>query len=139
MASSVEIRVPYLDHVLVECMARLDPKQMFYKGLTKAPLRQLGERLLPSEFLSQPKLYVATPQREWLKKDLRQHVEDLLDPGAALVDSGIVDLETLRRDYRAYIHDDELGNSFFIWKYIAMEYLFQGFFRPSGDVTRLVA
>jgi asparagine synthase (glutamine-hydrolysing) len=139
MASSVEVRVPYLDHVLVERMAAASPAALFAGGVTKAPLRRMAERLLPAVFLARPKLYVATPQREWLKRELRQEVEDLLDPGAALVASGLVDLPALGAAYRAYADDAALGNSFFIWKYIAMEHLFQCFFRTPGERVRLVA
>ena len=129
MASGVEIRVPYLDHVLVERMAGLPVQDLFAGGVTKSPLRRLAERLLPDALLAAPKLYVATPQREWLKRDLRAEVEELLDPGAALVSSGIVDLPALRAAYRGYIEEPTLGNSFFIWKYLAMETLYQCFFR----------
>src|SRR5690606_35488057 len=139
MASGVEVRVPYLDHVLVERMAAASPASLFAGGVTKAPLRRMAERLLPPAFLARPKLYVATPQREWLKRDLRAEVEAMLDPGAALVSSGLVDLPALRAAYRAYADDPALGNSFFIWKFVAMEHLFQCFFRAPGQRARLVA
>jgi asparagine synthase (glutamine-hydrolysing) len=128
MAHGVEIRVPFLDHVLVERLQSVPVEQLFAGGHTKAPLRQMAERLLPSDFFRQPKFYVATPQREWLKHDLRSRVEDWLDPGAALVRHGYIDLERLRRAYADYCADDALGNSFFIWKYIALESMFMSFF-----------
>lgn len=135
MAHGVEIRVPFLDHVLVERLQGVSVRQLFHGGHTKAPLRQLAERLLPSDYFQQPKLYVATPQREWLKKDLRQQVEDWLDPGAALVRHGFVDLERLRTAFVAYCEDEALGNSFFIWKFVALEALFQAHFQPNLAVA----
>ena len=128
MASSVEIRVPYLDHPLVERMQRVPVRALLAGGHTKAPLRAIAEKLLPSDYFRLPKLYVATPQREWMKNELRARIEAWLDPGAALVRRGYVDLERLRCAYRAYCDEADLGNSFFIWKFIALEAMFQGLF-----------
>ena len=137
MASGIEIRVPFLDHILIERMAALGWKPLFAGGLTKSVLRRMAAALLPSEFLSQPKLYVATPQREWMKSNLRRQVEDMLDSGAMLVSNGIIDLPALRKAYKDYAAEPSLGNSFFIWKYVAMEFMFQCFFRTSQQDRRI--
>lgn len=131
MASSVEIRLPYLDHPLVERMRQVPVDTLLAGGHTKAPLRAIAERLLPSDYFRLPKLYVATPQREWMKRDLHDRIDAWLDPGAALVRRGYVDLERLRSAYRAYCEQPELGNSFFIWKFLALEAMFQGLFETS--------
>jgi hypothetical protein len=44
----------------------------------------------------------------------------------------------LRAAYRAYAEEPALGNSFFIWKFLAMESMFQCFFRTSRQ-NQLVA
>ena len=131
MAHGIEIRVPFLDHLLVEKMQAVPIAQLFENGHTKAPLRHLAESMMPSEYFRQPKLYVATPQREWLKKDLRTRIEEWLDPAALVVREGYIDLEKLRAAYRNYCNEDQLGNSFFIWKFLALEALFQGMFASS--------
>lgn len=128
MASGVEVRVPFLDHVLVERLAEVPVSMLLADGMTKSPLRRLAASMLPSDFFSQPKLYVATPQREWLKRDLASQVERMLDPGALLIRHGLVDLDRLRARYHQWMAEPALGNSFFIWKFIAMERFFQAFF-----------
>lgn len=132
MASSVEIRLPYLDHPLVERMQQVPIEALLAGGHAKAPLRAIAERLLPSDYFRLPKLYVATPQREWMKRDLHDRIDAWLDPGAALVRRGYVDLERLRSAYRDYCEQPELGNSFFIWKFLALEAMFQGLFEGAS-------
>ncbi len=128
MAAGIEVRVPFLDHRLIEKMARVPLRDLFAGGRTKAPLRAIAARLMPSAFFTQPKLYVATPQREWLKHDLAPQVEDLLNEDALLVRLGILDLGALKSRYRQYQAARELGNSLFVWKFVAMEAFFRAMF-----------
>jgi asparagine synthase (glutamine-hydrolysing) len=78
MASSVEVRVPLLDHELVELSARI-PAALKLKGLTrKYILKRAAERWLPSEIVYRKKAGFSAPIRAWLVRDLRGMVEDLL-------------------------------------------------------------
>ena len=47
MAHSLEVRVPFLDHRLVEWAATLPPSAKVHRGVTKRVLREAGGRLLP--------------------------------------------------------------------------------------------
>lgn len=132
MAAGVEVRVPFLDHVLAERAAALPVETMFSGGTTKAHLRRLAQRHLPAAFLDQPKLYVATPQREWLKEDLAERIGALLTPDAALARHGLIDMDRLRARWQAWRTEPALGNSFFLWKVIVSEALFQAFFEPEA-------
>jgi asparagine synthase (glutamine-hydrolysing) len=78
MASSVEVRVPLLDHELVELTARM-PARLKLKGLTrKYILKRAAESWLPREIIRRRKAGFSAPVRAWLVRDLRQMVEDLL-------------------------------------------------------------
>jgi asparagine synthase (glutamine-hydrolysing) len=78
MASSVEVRVPLLDHELVELSARV-PAALKLKGLTrKYILKRAAERWLPREIVYRKKAGFSAPLRAWLVRDLREMVEDLL-------------------------------------------------------------
>jgi asparagine synthase (glutamine-hydrolysing) len=78
MASSVEVRVPLLDHELVEMAARI-PARLKLKGLTrKYVLKRAAERWLPREIIHRKKAGFSAPVRAWLVRDLRDMVEDLL-------------------------------------------------------------
>jgi asparagine synthase (glutamine-hydrolysing) len=78
MASSMEVRVPLLDHELVELAARI-PARLKLKGLTgKHILKRAAEGWLPPEIINRKKAGFSAPIRAWLVRDLREMVEDLL-------------------------------------------------------------
>ncbi len=78
MASSMEVRVPLLDHDLVELAARI-PARLKLKGLTgKHILKRAAEAWLPPEIINRRKAGFSAPIRAWLVRDLREMVEDLL-------------------------------------------------------------
>lgn len=82
MASSVEVRVPFLDRELVEFVAGNVPPQAKLKGtfnpVTKYILREAMRDLLPPEVLHQPKAGFGAPVDYWLAYDLREMTDDLL-------------------------------------------------------------
>lgn len=134
MAWGVEVRVPYLDHVLVEQLFALPVHVLLRSGFTKVILRQVAERLLPDWPREEPKLYVAAPQREWVKGPLREDVGGLIRD-SALGRAGYVDTAALRRQFDGYCLDPELGNSFFVWKFIVLEIWYRGFMHGGWSRT----
>jgi asparagine synthase (glutamine-hydrolysing) len=82
MASSVEVRVPFLDRELAEFVAWNVPPSMKLKGFlrptTKHIFRRAMKNVLPGEVLRQPKAGFAAPVDYWLANDLREMVDDLL-------------------------------------------------------------
>jgi asparagine synthase (glutamine-hydrolysing) len=76
MAASIESRVPFLDHKLVEFAARL-PVSMKIKGLTtKYILRQAMRNHLPKEILTRRKMGFPVPVGAWLRGAFRHIVDD---------------------------------------------------------------
>jgi asparagine synthase (glutamine-hydrolysing) len=82
MASSVEVRVPFLDRELAEFAAWSIPPNLKLKGFfqpaTKHIFRRAMQDVLPAEVLRQPKAGFAAPVDYWLAHDLREMVDDLL-------------------------------------------------------------
>ncbi|HEX8185259.1 MAG TPA: asparagine synthase (glutamine-hydrolyzing) [Blastocatellia bacterium] len=79
MASSVEVRVPFLDWELAEWVARnVPPGLKLHQGTTKHILREAMRPLLPPEVLEQKKAGFGAPADYWLAHDLREMVDDLL-------------------------------------------------------------
>jgi len=75
MAHSLEVRVPFLSHPLVEYVARLPQRLKQRRGTDKALLvAALGE-LLPTEVVHQPKRTFTLPWEKWLRGPLREPVE----------------------------------------------------------------
>jgi asparagine synthase (glutamine-hydrolysing) len=82
MASSVEVRVPFLDRELAEFVAWNIPPNLKLKGrlrpTTKYIFRRAMRDILPREVLQQPKAGFAAPVDYWLAHDLKEMVDDLL-------------------------------------------------------------
>src|SRR5207253_7693861 len=54
MAHSLEVRVPFLDHELVELAARIPPSLKVRRGTTKALLRHAARGLVPDRIIDKP-------------------------------------------------------------------------------------
>lgn len=90
MAASLELRVPLLDHRVVEFAWRL-PDACRRDGRTgKAVLRRLLYRYVPQEIVDRPKQGFEIPVDDWLRGPLRDWMLDLLDP-AVLRREGLID------------------------------------------------
>jgi asparagine synthase (glutamine-hydrolysing) len=80
MAHSVEARVPFLDHRLVELAASLPSELKLAKGTTKIILREAMADLLPQEVRARrDKIGFATPEASWLLGPGRGLIEEALD------------------------------------------------------------
>jgi asparagine synthase (glutamine-hydrolysing) len=127
MANSVETRVPYLDHRLIEIMYTLPSQYKMRNGQTKYLARKILQKHFGVTLNTDVKHYVATPQREWLKSNLNDEVTDILKNGY-LMKNGFIKMETFLADYKQYKQSRELGNSFFVWKMLNLEFLLSSYF-----------
>ena len=76
MAASIESRVPFLDHKLVEFSARL-PERMKLRGLTtKYILRQAMADQIPGEILTRKKMGFPVPVGTWLRGQFRHLLDE---------------------------------------------------------------
>ena len=78
MATSIELRVPFLDYRLVEFAAALPPSFKLRGSTTKYILKQCMRNLLPAEILSRPKRGFPTPISLMFRGELKAYVEELL-------------------------------------------------------------
>ncbi len=123
MANSVETRVPFLDHSLVEFMYSLPSNYKIKHGESKFLLKEILRKKFNYQEQRSTKLYVATPQREWLKEEsIKNEILEQIRYGV-LKTNKMINFEKFHNDYTTYSNSNELGNSFFIWKIINLEYL----------------
>jgi asparagine synthase (glutamine-hydrolysing) len=119
MAASIESRVPFLDHVLVEFATRI-PREVQIQGLAgKRILKKAMEDLLPQEILYRPKLGFPTPWSGWLAGPRLETIRAmLLEPRS--LDRGYFQREAIERlfdEHRAK-HRDNYDR---IWRLLNLE------------------
>jgi asparagine synthase (glutamine-hydrolysing) len=101
MATSLETRVPFLDHRVFEFAASLPLRYKIRAGQSKWIVRQLLYRYVPRELVERPKMGFAIPIDSWLRGPLREWAEDLLDE-AKLSQTGLFDVTAVRACWHAH-------------------------------------
>jgi asparagine synthase (glutamine-hydrolysing) len=126
MAASIESRVPFLDHPLVEFTARL-PERLKLRGrTTKYILREAMKDILPQEVLTRGKMGFPVPTGGWFRGKYRHVIDELVLSPRAL-DRGLFDPSAIRslvaRHAAGEDHAQRLWSlvNFEIWQRIVIE------------------
>ena len=78
MATTLEVRVPFVNHELVELAARMPPDLKLHGLKRKYLLKRAAEKLLPRDVVWRKKAGFGAPMRAWLRGPLRPLVDELL-------------------------------------------------------------
>jgi asparagine synthase (glutamine-hydrolysing) len=81
MGVSLELRVPFLDHRVVEFAASLPVSMKLHEGQGKHVLRTLLHKYVPRSLVERPKWGFVVPLGTWLRGPLREWADSLLDAG----------------------------------------------------------
>ena len=133
MAASIESRVPFLDHKLVEFATSL-PDSWKLSGLTtKRVLREAMKTVLPASILNRPKMGFPVPLGQWLRGAWNGVAADvLLDRQSR--ERGVIDpagVERLLRDHAA----GRTNGTERIWSLLNLELWFRTFIDKQGAQT----
>jgi asparagine synthase (glutamine-hydrolysing) len=130
MAASIESRVPFLDHKLVEFAVSL-PDSWKLDGLTtKRVLRESMKGVLPTSILNRPKMGFPVPLGSWLRHEWNAVASDVLLDSRSR-QRGIIDpaaVELLLRNHASGRADGTDG----IWSLLNLELWFRTFIDKQG-------
>ena len=96
MAHSLEVRVPFLDHELLEFAARIPPSYKLRGMERKHILKRAVAELLPESFFRRRKMGFSPPLTVWFRNELRSFVEDTLSE-SAIRHAGVFRYPAVRR------------------------------------------
>ncbi|MBU3926645.1 MAG: asparagine synthase (glutamine-hydrolyzing) [Bacteroidetes bacterium] len=127
MAFSLEARVPFLDHRLVESTLSADGRDIIIDGMTKAPLREAMKGILPEEIrLRTDKIGFGTPQDEWFRDESFQVLINEILSSESFKQRRIIDVVIAKQLYQKHLNN-EVNISKEIWKWIHLELWFRAF------------
>ncbi|KIP13905.1 asparagine synthase family protein [Burkholderia sp. MSHR3999] len=101
MAVSLETRMPFLDHHVVEFAWRLPAALRLPDGRSKVLLRRLLDAYVPASLIDRPKQGFCAPIDHWLRGSLRDWAQTLLHP-ARLREEGFFDAAAVERLWRQH-------------------------------------
>jgi asparagine synthase (glutamine-hydrolysing) len=102
MAVSLEVRVPILDHRVVEFAWSLPNHMKIRDGQSKWLLRQLLYKYAPADLFDRPKKGFEIPIGQWLRGPLREWAEDLLSE-QALKRNGLLNPVPIRKKWQEHL------------------------------------
>lgn len=108
MATSLEVRAPFLDHTLVEFIAGLPAHYKLHGFTTKYLLKRAAGKWLPEEILNRPKKGFGIPVAKWFQGELRSTMLDVFAP-ERLREAGLFEVaavEKLVKDHLDGVRDN---------------------------------
>lgn len=117
MRASTELREPFLDHRLFELALRQPLERKLNNGTSKWLLRQMTKRLLPHGVVEAPKRPLQTPQREWLRHELRQWAGAQIETALDCWGGAWLNGDATRAAWQSYCAGAS-DNSFYVWQWV---------------------
>lgn len=122
MATSIESRVPLLDHRILEFMATVPEHIKFKNGDTKHLFKSAIKQILPKEIYERKdKMGFPTPFEKWIRNEAREFVSDTLLSNSAR-QRGIYDIQELER---AISNESQFGRV--VWGLLSLEIWYKTF------------
>jgi asparagine synthase (glutamine-hydrolysing) len=108
MAHSLEMRLPFLDHRLVEFLVSLPVAFKLRDGWTKYVARAALDELPAEIRWRRDKQGFLTPEKSWLRHDLRRRILEMFDGKSRLHELGVIDEAKFIESYRRFLAGNPL-------------------------------
>jgi asparagine synthase (glutamine-hydrolysing) len=133
MAASIESRVPFLDHRLVEFAAAL-PARLKLRGFkTKWVLREAVKDILPADILTRPKMGFPVPFASWAAGAWAHVLRDVLLDSRSR-QRGLIDTAAVERLIDAHARGEAAGGDA-LWSLLNLELWYRTFIDGDGVQT----
>lgn len=126
MAHALEVRVPLLDHTLVEWVSCVPPDLKLHGGEGKFLFKKALQPYVPDDILYRPKMGFSMPVAKWLRGPLKERLREAV-LGPAMAGSGCFDMDFLRLmldQHQAGLRDHSAG----LWSLL----MYESFLRQAG-------
>ena len=127
MCFSLESRVTFLDHRLVEKTLSTPANQIIQKGMTKHILREAMKGILPESIrLRKDKIGFGTPQDKWFRtRQFSEYIWDIINSNQ-FKDKGYIDQDKATKLYHKHLNK-KINIAKEIWKWINIDLWFKEF------------
>ncbi len=119
MAASVEVRVPFIDKLVITKAMEIPSRLKIKNGESKYILKKAAEKTLPKKIIYRPKAAFGAPIRSWISNDLRGMVDELLSE-QTIAKRGFVNYAVVKQ----LIENDRNGiadNAYQIYQLLTLE------------------
>lgn len=122
MANSLEVRVPFLDHEVVEFVTALPASYKIDQRMRKKILQDAFRDILPKELYKRPKRGFEVPLLKWFRTELRSLIEGDLLADDFIQEQGIFNLEEIKKLKVRLFSNDPGDIHARIWALIVFQY-----------------
>ena len=119
MYHALEVRVPYVDHKVLEFCATIPPEMKLKWFKKKYLLKKATAPLLPKEVINHRKQGFVGPMTRWLQTDLKPYVLETLDE-KNLRKHGLFNAQTIKRIVDEHLSGKEIHDSL-IWSLVIFQ------------------
>jgi len=126
MSNGKELRVPLLDHNIVEFCYSLPTNYKIWMGNLRYFYRATYFDKYKNKVFFKPKKHVSDPQTIWLKGQLHEWANDIFN-SKKFNDRGLFNVPFLLKKFKLFKNDKNQNNSFLFWQAINVELWYRTF------------
>ncbi len=125
MANSLEVRVPFLDHRVVNFVMNLPEESKIGRNIRKRILRDSFKDILPRKIFSRPKHGFEVPLLKWFRRDMKSLINDDLLEEDSLAEQQIFNVEEISKLKRKLFSNNPGDVHATIWALVVFQWWYR--------------